>query len=331
MEYFRLVGEWEPQEATILALPHSKSAWRPYLKSARNKIVQIAKIISNYQKVILLIDKDDENRDFQEMKNIFTFKVKINDTWCRDYCPISLVGVNKIMMLDFIFNGWGLKYEANFDNQVSKQLNLFENARFESKNFILEGGSIDSNGRGILLTTKKCLLESNRNNISQFEIEQKLKQYLNVRKILWLENGFLEGDDTDSHIDNLARFINENTIAYMQCEDKNDLHYKELKKMEEELRGFRDYNNLAFNLIPIPMPSKIYYKNNRLPASYINFLFINNALLLPSFSDDKDSHVLDIFINLFPHRKVIQVDSRILLRQGGGIHCSSMNIPKIQK
>lgn len=319
----RFVGEWEEQFCTILALPHINTDWKPYIKSARNKIMQIAKTISKFQKVVLLT-----NEKIHE-ENILTLDIKINDTWCRDYCPISLVDEGRIIMLDFVFNGWGLKYKANFDNQVSKQLPLFENAVFESKNFILEGGSIDSNGGGILLTTKKCLLESNRNNISQNEIEDKLKQFLNVKKILWLESGFLEGDDTNSHIDNLARFINENTIVYMQCEDKNDLHYKELKKMEEELREFRDINNLAFNLIPLPMPV-VHYKNNRLPASYINFLFINNAIILPSFGLTQDLRVAKIFNNLFPNREIIQIESNILIKQGGGIHCSSMNIPKIQ-
>ncbi|RDU65423.1 agmatine deiminase family protein [Helicobacter sp. MIT 14-3879] len=325
MSKAKFKAEWEKQQAIILAMPHKNSDWKPYLKQAQNKVIELIKHISRFEKVIVIYEFDNDIKNIQNLANVVFIKLKTNDTWCRDFAPLSLVKNNKLILLDFIFNSWGMKYSANFDNLVSKEIfkaNIFKNATFKQKNFILEGGSIDSNGE-VILTTSKCLLDYNRNKLSKKKIEKKIKKYLNVSEIFWLDNGEIIGDDTDCHIDNLARFISKDTIVYLKCNDKKDYHYKPLCAMENELK------KLPFKIIPIPMPKPIFYKNKRLPASYINFLFINNAILLPIFNDKMDKEVIAIFKGFLKDREIIPVDSRVFLRQGGGIHCLSMQFPSL--
>lgn len=332
----RLPAEWEKQSAIIITIPHKDSDWKAYLKQSQNKIIEIITHISRFQAVIVIYKYQKDIRLLQNKNNIYLVNISTNDTWCRDFAPICMIKNNKIIMLDFIFNAWGLKFAANLDNTLSKKLykngildNISKNIQLKSKNFILEGGSIDTNGKGVLLTTSQCLLESNRNNLSKNKIEKKLKKYFNAKLVLWLQNGFLSGDDTDCHIDNLARFVDSNTIVYLQCNNRSDKHYKALNAMEKELKAFRNTDGKAFKLIPVPMPKAVFYKKTRLPASYINFLLINNAVLLPVFSDKNDEIAINIFKKLFKDREIIPIDSRILIRQGGSIHCLSMNIPKI--
>lgn len=321
----RLLAEWEKQEAIILAMPHRNTDWKPYLKKAQNKFIELIKHISRFQKVVVLYSNKADIAKVQDNSNVILLNIATNDTWCRDFAPLTLLDSknNKRIMLDFIFNAWGMKYPANLDNLASKQIyKLFKNSTLKQKNFILEGGSIDSNGTS-LLTTTKCLLEPNRNKLSKNKIEQRLKKYLHIKNIYWLESGELLGDDTDSHIDNLARFINKDTIVYLKCYDKRDIHYKSLESMERELQ------KLPFKLVPLPLPKPIFYKNKRLPASYVNFLFINNAILVPTFGDKRDAEVISIFKNLIKDREIIPIDSRLFIREGGGIHCLSMQIPAL--
>lgn len=328
----RFIGEWEKQSYVLLAMPHIDSDWNEYLEEAQEKIIEFANHISRFQKVIMLYKYKEDIKPLQTNKQIILVNIATNDTWCRDFGPISCIKNNKIVMLDFIFNAWGMKFSANLDNQISKQLlakNIFKKTKLKSKNFILEGGSIDSNGNGVILTTSNCLLEKNRNQLSKNKISKKLKKYFNLKEVLWLDYGYLSGDDTDSHIDNLARFIDKDTIVYLKCYDKNDEHYNALNKMESQLKTFTNTNNKPFNLIPIPMPKAIYHNDRRLPASYINFLFINKALLLPVFGDENDDIAIKVFKNICKDREIIPIDSKIFLRQGGSLHCLSMNIAAI--
>ena len=331
MKKLRFMGEWEEQSYTILALPHIDSDWSEYLEEAQDKMIAFANEITRFQKVIMLYK---HKKDLQKIKNkkILPLNIATNDTWCRDFCAIGCKKDNKIIFLDFVFNAWGMKYPANLDNQVSKKLfttKIFKNTKLKSKHFILEGGSVDGNGSGIILTTSHCLLEKNRNNTNKAKITKKLKRYFNAKKILWLDNGYLSGDDTDCHIDNLARFLDKNTICYLKCDDKNDEHFSALNKMEEELKAFRNLENKPFSLIPIPMPKAIFYKEKRLPASYINFLFVNNALFVPIFDDENDQIAINIFKKICKNREIIPIDSRIFLRQGGSLHCLSMNVARM--
>ncbi len=305
-----LIPEWENQEFIQLVFPHKNTDWACCLNEAINTFSEIAYSIAQYQKVLICYE-DENTISHLKHKNFIFKKVKNNDTWARDFGAISVKINNQVKLLDFKFNGWGLKYPANYDNQISRKLfNIHK-----SYNFVLEGGSIDTNGK-TLLTTSKCLLEPNRNYpMSKEEIEEFIKEELFVDNVIWLNHGFLEGDDTDSHIDTLARFVDEKTIVYCKCSDKNDVHYNELLKMEEELK------KTPYNIIPIPLPSPKYWDNHRLPATYANFLIINNAVLLPIYEDVKDKYVYDLFTALFPDREIIPINANTLIKQHGSIHC----------
>lgn len=329
----RLKAEWEKQSAVMLAFPHKNSDWVGYIDEARENFLQIIKQITRFQKVILCVDvNDDEGMKMLQgldIKNLQIVNIPTNDTWARDFGPISIEENNKIQLLDFGFNGWGLKFASNKDNQINQRLSgmdIFDTPA-QIMPIILEGGSIDTDGQGRLLTNTQCLLEKNRNpHLCEKEIEDFLKQSLGVDEILWLHSGYLAGDDTDSHIDTLARFVNPHTIAYMKCENKNDEHYIELQKMEKELMDLRTKDGNPYNLLPLPLPDPIFYEEERLPASYVNFLFINNALLVPTYKDKRDAEVLNAFARVCPTLKVIGIDCSTLIRQHGSLHCVTIQI-----
>ena len=305
-----MIPEWERQEFVQLVFPHKNTDWACCLKEAIKTFSQIAYAIASYEKVLICYE-DEETIEHLRHKNFIFKKVKNNDTWARDFGALSVRVGEEVRLLDFKFNGWGLKFAANYDNLISREIfNIHK-----SYNFVLEGGSIDSNGKTIL-TTSKCLLEPNRNYpMSKEEIDEFLKRELFVDDIIWLNYGFLEGDDTDSHIDTLARFVNKDTIVYCKCEDKSDVHYDELQKMEEELK------KTPFNLIPLPLPSPKFWDNHRLPATYANFLIINEAVLLPVYEDKRDRYVYDMFCEVFPDREIIPINANTLIKQHGSIHC----------
>jgi len=304
-----LIPEWEKQKFIQLVFPHKNTDWREYLNEAIDVFSKIAYAIAAYQKVLICYEDENTIRHLKH-KNFIFKQVKNNDTWARDFGAISIKIDNKVKLLDFKFNGWGLKYPSNFDNLISRKIfNIYK-----SYNFVLEGGSIDTNGE-VLLTTTKCLLEENRNYpLTKQEIENFLKKELYIKDIIWLNYGFLQGDDTDSHIDTLAKFINKDTIVYCKCYDKNDIHYNELNKMEEELK------KTNFNLIPLPLPSPKIYKNERLPATYVNFLITNEAIILPIYEDKNDKYVINLFKNLF-NKEIIPINANTLIKQHGSIHC----------
>jgi agmatine deiminase len=307
-----LIPEWEKQSFVQLVFPHKNTDWACCLEGAIETFTEIAYAIAGYQKVLICYENENTIKHLRH-KNFIFKKVKNNDTWARDFGAISVKIDGEVKLLDFKFNGWGLKFPSNFDNLISRKIFKI----YKSYNFVLEGGSIDTNGE-VLLTTSKCLLEENRNYpMTQKEIEEFLKRELFVKEVVWLDHGFLEGDDTDSHIDTLARFVNKDTIVYCKCEDKNDIHYNELKKMENELKKTK------FNLIPLPLPSPKIYEDERLPATYANFLIINNAVLLPIYEDEKDKYVYDLFCEIFPNREIIPINANVLIRQHGSIHCIS--------
>lgn len=330
----RLMAEWEYQQAVLLAFPHIRSDWRKYIDEARKTFISIIKEILFFQKVIVCVDiHDEEGLELLaklSFSNLEVVRLPLNDTWARDFGPISIQDINgNTKLLDFCFNGWGLKFASNFDNEISRKLHKIGILKDEMQTIrlVLEGGSIDTDGQGRLLTNTRCLLEANRNPaLNQDEIEQILKEKLGIKKILWLHSGHLVGDDTDGHIDTLARFINAHTIAYMKCEDTKDEHYEALQKMETELLEFQTSEGKPYNLVPLPLPKPIFYENDRLPASYVNFLFINNALLVPTYGVEEDERVLRVLRNACPHIKVIGVDCSVLIRQHGSLHCVTMQL-----
>ncbi len=313
----RLPAEWERQKALLICYPHKNSDWQPYIDEIKEFYDEFINIVKRYQNLIILTQESLNIKTSKSDFEVKIIKIKTNDTWIRDFGPISVqTSKSDFELLDFTFNGWGLKYPANLDNQINRKL-------FGTKKigFVLEGGSIDSNGDGILLTTSKCLLEANRNpHMNKEQIESFLKITFGLKKILWIESGYLEGDDTDSHIDMLARFVSPNKIAYITCDDKDDTHYDELKKMEQEIKRF------GFETIALPWVSAKYFNNQRLPASYANFVIINGAIIVPSYNDPNDEEALKIFKKLFPNKDIIGLDASVLIRQHGSIHCSCMNI-----
>ena len=240
----------------------------------------------------------------------------------------------KPAIYDFGFNAWGLKFAANHDNQITQK--LFESKVFAEEvkyhnhlNFILEGGAIESDGEGTLLTTSKCLLAPNRNQpLTKDEIEEFMMKTLGLKQILWLNHGYLSGDDTDNHIDTLARFCNKTTIAYVQCVDEKDEHYQELKIMEEELAAFRTLKGEPYNLIPLPMAEPVYKDDYRLPATYANFLIMDRVVLMPTYNSDRDSVAMKQLQVAFPNREIVGIDCRTLIKQHGSLHCITMQYPK---
>jgi len=327
----RLPAEFEPQSFIQLIFPHQESDWLPYLQEACDTFVSIATTIARFQKCLIICDDITRVQSYFISKhNLFFVQAKTDDTWARDCSGISVTTTNNAKVLDFTFSGWGNKFDATQDNALTKNIASYYHATYQKERFILEGGAIESNGKGVLLTTTHCLMNPNRNAklTQKFEVEHVLNQTLGISKILWLESGYLAGDDTDSHIDTLARFCNESTIAYVQCTHKNDEHYQALYQMQQELQRFKDQDNKPFNLIALPMTDPIYFEGERLPATYANFLIINDAVLVPTYQDIHDKEALNILREVFKDREVIGIDCSVLIRQHGSLHCVTMQFPQ---
>jgi agmatine/peptidylarginine deiminase len=256
-----------------------------------------------------------------------------NDVWARDHGPITVFRDGAPVHLDFIFNGWGGKFDATLDNQISRQLAAQGalSAPVETLDFVLEGGGIESDGAGTLLTTERCLLADTRNpQFNKAQIEQQLKNWFGLDRVLWLRHGDLIGDDTDGHIDTIARFCDPQTITYQACDDCNDAHFDDLKALERELQALRQRNGEPYKLVPLPLPAAIFDEDGkRLPAGYPNFLILNGAVLVPIYGDaTNDAIALERLRPCFPGRQVIGIDCRALINQYGSLHCVTMQIPK---
>lgn len=327
-----LPPEWAQQQFVQLTWPHEQTDWVDMLDEVNQCFVEIACHIIQYEN-LLIVCKDSKQIKVllkeADLSKITFMELPSNDTWARDHGGITVLENGKKVIYDFTFNGWGKKFEAELDNRITNA--LFDKRVFgvdaEYKNcldFILEGGSIESDGAGTLLTTSACLLSDNRNDLSKEAVESKLKDYFGLNRVLWLENGYLAGDDTDSHIDTLARFCDVNTIAYVQCDDVADEHYSELKKMEEELMQFKTLSGTLYRLIPLPMADAVYEDGVRLPATYANFLIINGAVLMPTYQSPKDEIALKQLEQAFPERKIIGINCLPLIKQHGSLHCVTM-------
>lgn len=333
----RLPAEWEPQDAILLAWPHQNTDWRPILDQVTKVYIELIQQISRIETVIIIAPELNlvlatlQKTDI-DFSRIILHQIDTNDTWIRDFGPLTVYTGNQPLLLDFAFNGWGSKFPADKDNQATKHLyetNLFKTAKLFSSELILEGGSLESDGSGTLLTTTACLLNQNRNpHLDKGELEAKLSERLGFDHFLWLEHGWLAGDDTDSHIDTLARLAPNNTILYTKCDDSDDEHYPPLQEMEAQLQQFRTKGEQPFHLISLPMPQACYDGAGRLPASYANFLIINQAVLVPTYNDPADTMALKILENVFPDRKIIGIDCRSLIKQHGSLHCITMQLPQ---
>ncbi|WP_457743660.1 agmatine deiminase family protein [Sulfurimonas sp.] len=321
----RVIAEFEEQNFTQIIFPHKDTDWVEYLYEAQKSFTNIINTVRKYQKcLVIAYDINAVKKHFSDYDNLEFVEYTTDDTWARDCSAITIIENGEKKLLDFTFNAWGGKFQALKDNQMSKYLAKQYKTPIKQIDFVLEGGAIESNGEDTILTTSACMLNKNRNpSLNAVETTQKLKDFFGAKDILYLHHGYLAGDDTDSHIDTLARFIDQNTIMYVQCQNKNDEHYKELKQMEEELQIIAKEKNL--HLIPLPMTEPIYFNNERLPATYANFLFVNGAILLPIYGVKEDKDALKIFQKTFPDREIVPIDCSILIRQHGSLHCVTMN------
>lgn len=327
-----LPAEWHEQRFVQLTWPHEDTDWAYMLNEVNECFTAIAREISKREDLLIICRSEKQVRELLSginMSRITFIELQSNDTWARDHGGITVFENGQRKVLDFTFNGWGMKFAANFDNLLTRKLFVKEifDKDTEYKNsldFILEGGGIESDGRGTLLTTAECLLSENRNNKSKEEIEEILKNTFGLKKVLWLHHGYLAGDDTDSHIDTLARFCSCETIAYVQCTDENDEHYTELKAMEEELKSFRTQEGNPYQLLALPMADPAYEDMERLPATYANFLIMNKAVLLPFYNSPKDEIARAQLQKAFPEREVIGINCLPLIRQHGSLHCVTM-------
>lgn len=335
----RLSAEWEPQEAVLISWPHKDTDWRGMLHWAQRTFADLAQAIT--RRADLIIVTPDASLplgvlDPDTLSRCSCVEVPTDDTWARDFGVITTIGPDgKPIANDFQFNGWGLKFASSRDNLINSrlvELGLIDPSAYANRlSFVLEGGSIESDGEGTLLTTSECLLSPNRNGgMTKEQIESELRECFGCQKVIWLDHGFLQGDDTDSHVDTLARFMPGHAIAYSACDDPDDTHYAELKAMEEELKQATDCQGRPYRLVPLHIPSPIYSISDgeRLPGTYANLLIINGVILMPTYGDEKwDKANADILAHEFPDYEVVCVNCRALIEQHGSLHCVTMQLP----
>lgn len=342
---YRLPAEWEPQRMVQLTWPHEATDWNGMLDKAEDCFARIAFEIAKRESLLVVSPHpmrvaEQLRRIGVDMTRVTLHKCPTNDTWARDHGFITVKSEKSravMKHLDFCFNGWGLKFASHLDNQINRSLHaagLMEGEYVDCLDFVLEGGSIESDGKGTLMTTSHCLTAPNRNarHLTKETLEKKLSECFGIRRVLWLDHGYLAGDDTDSHIDTLARLCPDDTIAYVQCTDKQDEHYKELHLMEEQLRRFRTLDGQPYRLVPLPMTAPIYAGEERLPATYANFLIMNGAVLYPTYGQpEKDTLAGKQLKQIFPNREIVGIDCSILIHQHGSLHCVTMQYPLGEK
>lgn len=340
VERLRFPAEWESPDAILMALPHSETDWEYMLDEIQRCYVDMLRAFTDAGvHVILLCSSRSEAeklisslpaKDF-----ILLLETEFNDTWTRDYGPISVERFGRKRCLDFGFNGWGLKFAADKDNLVNLHLRdkfiiLPEQYRNE-RDFILEGGSVESDGRGTVMTTTRCLTSPNRNGgKTKQELNSILAERLGATHVLWLDYGALAGDDTDSHIDTLARLAPHNTIIFTGCRNMDDEHFEELLKMRAQLTLFRTPEGDPYNLVELPLPDAIYEENGeRLPATYANYLVTSTHIFVPVYNQPANDNLACQTLKIaFPDHVIVPVDCRALIRQHGSLHCATMQLYK---
>lgn len=331
-----LPAEWALQSGIQLTWPHAGTDWAHMLTEVQACFVDIAREIAKRELLLIVTPEPEEVRKqisaTVNMRNVRFMECETNDTWARDHGAVTLLNGDTPFLLDFTFNGWGLKFASDKDNLITRQASeagLLQGHYVNRLGFVLEGGSIESDGVGTLLTTSECLLSPNRNGqMSRAEIEEYLCSVFHVQRVLWLDNGYLAGDDTDSHIDTLARFCSPDTIAYVQCTDAQDEHYEALHSLEVQLKTFRTLTGEPYRLLALPMADKIEEEGERLPATYANFLIVNDAVLYPTYRQPQhDARAKEVLQEAFPKYEIIGIDCRALIKQHGSLHCVTMQYP----
>lgn len=332
-------AEWHRLQMVQLTWPHEGTDWNYMLAEVEACFVELAKAISKRVRLLVVAPCTEKVQGLLEdaganMVNVTFFECETNDTWARDHAFITLLGDNVPHYADFRFNGWGRKFEASLDNAINGKLydaGIVKGEYEDCTSFVLEGGSIESDGKGTLLTTSQCLLAPHRNQpMCREDIERCLKNMLHVERVLWLDHGNLIGDDTDGHVDTVARFAPNDTIVYMQCQDKDDEQFADLNSMEEQIRELRTVDGKPYRMLALPSPKAIFDEDGeRLPATYANFLVMNNTVLYPTYAQpDNDKVAAEVLAKAFPGYEIVGIDCRALIKQHGSLHCVTMQYPK---
>ena len=330
--------EWDNQDGILIAWPHAGTDWAYMLDEVTACYVEMARAIleDDERLVIVAPDADDVKASLGQdvdWQRISIIELPTNDTWVRDYGPIAVFKDGRTVLTDFTFNAWGMKFAADCDNLVTSRLQargVFKAPLVNYRDLVLEGGSIETDGNGTVLTTTCCLTAPNRNDaLSREQLEQELLDRLGCVKMLWLDHGTLSGDDTDGHIDTLARFAPDGVILYCGCNTPEDEHYEPLMKMEEDLKQMTDAEGNPYHLIKLPLPDAMYDEISRLPATYANFLVMNHQVLVPVYGQpENDVKACELIGQAFPGRKIQGIDCRPLICQHGSLHCATMQLPE---
>ena len=334
----RFPAEWEPQSAIRIAWPHAGTDWADRLGDVEDTYIALVQAITRFQPVLICVADDDvetyadirlrSNR--VDMAQVRFVTVAYDDTWLRDSGPISLRDGDRLRLLDFRFTAWGGKFEAGRDDLLVETLaaqGVFGDAARQRIDFALEGGGIETDGNGTLLTTWRCLHERHP-DASREELTAQLSAWLHQDRVLWLDHGALEGDDTDAHIDTLARFAPGDAIVFQACDDEADSHYADLKAMADEIAALRTRDGKPYRLFPLPWARPVLDEGRRLAASYANFLIVNGAVLMPAYGDAADNAAAAVLAQAFPGREIVQVPCRPLIWQNGSLHCITMQLPE---
>ena len=334
----RFPAEWEPQSAILIAWPHAGTDWAERLGEVEETYIALVAAITRFQPVVVCVaDEDVESyararlsSNRIDMARVRFVEVPYDDTWLRDTGPISLREGNGFRLLDFRFTGWGGKFGASRDDLLVERLHgmgVFSNSVRQPIDFALEGGAIETDGAGTLLTTWQCLHQRHP-DADRDRLGAQLAGWLHQDRVLWLDHGYLEGDDTDAHVDTLARFAAPDAIVFQACDDPADSHHAPLRAMAAELAALRTADGTPYRLFPLPWPRPVIDQGRRLAASYANFLIVNGAVLMPAYGDAADADAAAVLGEAFPGREIVPVPCRPLIWQNGSLHCLTMQLPE---
>ena len=333
----RFPAEWEPQSAVLIAWPHADTDWADRLAEVEETYIALVAAITRFEPVVVCVADEDLQAYARarlasariDMARVHFVEIAYDDTWLRDSGPITLRDGDGFRLLDFRFTGWGGKFEASLDDRLVEGLHeagIFRKSERQSIDFALEGGAIDTDGAGTLLTTWQCLHERHP-EVARAELSARLADWLRQDRVLWLDHGYLEGDDTDAHVDTLARFAGEDGIVFQACDDPADSHHAELQAMAAEIAALRTRDGRPYRQFPLPWPQPIRDGDRRLAASYANFLIVNGAVLMPAYGDPADAGAVAVLEKAFPDREIVPVPCRPLIWQNGSLHCITMQLP----
>ena len=338
---FILPAEWYPQHAVMLTWPHENTDWKPYLQDITHTYLLLTQAITRHEQVVIVTPEPDHVsellKDFlseAEFARVSVYDIESNDTWARDHGPITLINNDQPsdhLLLDFKFNGWGDKFASEKDNAINQHLykkgGLNGNME-DHTDFVLEGGSIESDGRGTIFTTSTCLLAPHRNQpLTREEIAQHLCNYLRADRVVWLDYGNLIGDDTDGHIDTIVRIAPDDTLLYVGAGNPDDEQHEDFVNLEQQLQQLTTTEGKPYRLLRLPMPDAIYDDDERLPATYANYLIINGAVIYPTYAQPvHDEEARKVLAQAFPDRELIGIDANTIIRQHGSIHCLTMQL-----